>query len=363
MWWFLRSNSENDVKELVSKILYKRRKQNGRFREDEFTTYVRTKTVFQLRLKDLKFYDRVKIYNYELDKLGVDWPVLWALKKDGQITYPDNEASPKWCRAIDMKGPIVPKLLDKGRKTPKVVVPLSDMHLKMRDTLKHVSVASSDDLPVYFSTFLKLRETDLDAFFTVDAFCGRVHTPVVNLKSEYRTSLRLKGEPVVSLDVKQMQPTILAKVLHKSVGKNPFSDAVHNGDDVYKLIQKSAGLEDRADAKLMFFRLVFGKPMDDIGSIFKGDTKWVEWINKYKTDTEPKNPHKGKPHTNLAWLLQYSEVKVMSEIWRILVDEGIDFLTIHDDILVRSRDEAKVLKVMNDVLSENFRKYDITITK
>jgi len=53
-----------------------------------FTTYIRTKTVFKNRLKHLKDYDTVKIYNYELDKLNVNsGPLLFDLKVRGEIWF------------------------------------------------------------------------------------------------------------------------------------------------------------------------------------------------------------------------------------------------------------------------------------
>jgi len=329
--------------------------------EHFFTTYVRTKTVFNHRLKDLKTYDHVKIYVYELVKLEVNHgPLLWHLKQKGEIWY-DDKGNFKALR----RGPIDPKLLERTRRRDKVKVKLNDLHVYMRDQLKKVTlVAPITQIPVYFKAFLDLRKTQIDAFFTVDAFSGRVHTPVVNLKSNLRKSLRLDGKRLVSLDVKQMQPTILAKVLlDHGVGENPFSTAIFKGEDVYVLLQNSAGLAGRGDAKKMLFKLIFGKPMDDIGSMFKGDTAWVDWINSYKSKTEQNNPHKENQHTNLAWLLQYSEVKVMTSIWERLRDADVDFLTIHDDVLCKEDDVDKVYAVMDEVLTKNFTKFSITISR
>jgi len=96
---------------------------------------------------------------------------------------------------------------------------------------------------------------------------------VVNLKGEFRSKLRFFGEEVVSLDVKQMQPTILAKILLQAVGSNPFSNAIFNGEDVYKLLmRKNKELKERTAAKKFLFQLIFGKPMNEIGDMFDGDT-------------------------------------------------------------------------------------------
>lgn len=328
--------------------------------EHFFTTYVRTKTVFKQRLKDLKDYNTVKIYIYELDKLGVNnGPLLFRLKQTGELWY-DHDGNFKALR----DGPTDPSLLDRTKKRVKVKGKLTILHEWMRDQLLHVELnVPRVDMPVYFKAFLDHRGKQLDAFFSVDAFSGRVHSPVVNLKGEMRRSLRLHGDLLVSLDVKQMQPTILAKVLLDSFGKNSFSTAIFNGEDVYVLLQRAACLSTRPEAKKLLFRLIFGRPKEDIGHMFNGDTGWVDWINSYKSRTEPKNPHKEDTHTNLAWLLQYSEVRVMTGMWERLKEEDIPFLTIHDDILVRDVDVDVTYAIMKQELEKHFKKFSITVTK
>ena len=326
--------------------------------EHFFTTYVRTKTVFNHRFKHLKDYGTVKIYVYELKKLGVNnGPLLYQLRANGEIWY-DKDGNFKALR----KGPIDPVLLERTKKRPKIKAPLTTLHKWMRDQLMQVELdGDCEDVSVYFKAFLDLRHEQLDAFFTVDAFSGRVHSPVVNLKHELRKSLRFYGKPLVSLDVKQMQPTILAKVLLDSVGENSFSTAIFNGEDVYEILQRNAGLSTRPEAKKFLFQLIFGKPMDDIGKMFIGETKWVDWINGYKSKTEEKNPHKGDKHTNLAWLMQFSEVRVMTGIWQRLMDEGIPFLSIHDELLCRKFDKDVAYSIMHEELSKHFRRFSISV--
>lgn len=326
--------------------------------EHFFTTYVRTKTLFKHRLNDLKDYTTVRVYVYELNKLGVNsGPLLYNLRQKGEIWYDDGGNFKALC-----DGPIDYALLERTRKREKVVVELTPLHLYMREQLRQVDLRStSDDVSVYFKAFLEHRAQDLEPFFTVDSFSGRVHTPIVNLKTCLRHCIELCGSPVVSLDVKQMQPTILAKVLSDAIGVNSFSTEIFNGVDVYVLLQNSAGLASRDEAKLMLFRLIFGKPMNDIGKVFKGDTRWVDWINSYKSKTEPRNPHKSDKHTNLAWLLQYSEVQVMTGMWLRLMRKAIPFLTIHDDILCRVSDKAVVYGIMDLELRKHFPKFYITV--
>lgn len=323
------------------------------------TTYIRTKLIFNHRFNDQKDYAMVKMYVYELEKLGCNkGPLLWRLKQQGEIDY-DDKGNFKVMR----DGPIDPRLLLLTKKRVKEKAPLTPLHRWMMTHLLHVELpVSKKEMPVYFKAFLDHRHKELDMFFTVDAFSGRVHTPIVNLKGDLRHRLRFYGEPVISLDVKQMQPTILGKVLQEGVGDNPFSTAIDNGDDVYVLLQKSAGLATRPEGKKLLFQLIFGKPRRELVTLFKGDVRWVEWINNYKSREEPRNPHKGDKHTNLAWLLQYSEVIVMTDIWIRLMKERIPFLTIHDDVLCNRVHRDAVYHAMEDVLQNHFHYFNITVT-
>lgn len=328
-------------------------------REHKLTTFIRTKYVFQHRLKDLPDYDWVKIYSYEIKNLGLfdDGGLLPHLLAVGEIV-----SNGRGSYRATHNGSIDPALLEQAKKKDKVNMPLSDLHIWMRKHLNEVKLAgvAQKDIPVYFNGFLKAKEEDKHYFFKVDSFSTRVHTPVVSLKGDLRFKIRFYGERVASLDVVQMQPTILAKVLDDAIGQNSFSDAIFNGEDVYVHIQKEAKLNTRKDAKDYFFKLIFGQPMDDIGRMFRGDTKWVEWINDYKRRDEPQNPHgKWKRHTNLAWLLQYSEVQVMTDVWRQLMVMNIPFLTIHDEILCRLSDKEKVEGVMNVELRKHFRHFKV----
>ena len=328
--------------------------------EHFFTTYLRTKLLYQHRLKGLKTYDHVKVYLYELNKLRVDGKVLYRLREEGQISY-DNDGNFK----VMTDGPIDMSLLDLTKRYTRESGIERWYHAYMKNVLRSVTIDEDISLlPVYFRSFLQLQHsTSIDAFFKVDGFSGRVHTPIVNLKGEFRKSLRIKGIKLCSLDVKQMQPLILGKILKEKVGENPFSKAISEGKDVYiVLMDQNKTIKDRGEAKVFLYRLIFGHPMTDIGTVFQGDTKWVTWINDYKSNTENKNPHKRDKHTNLAWLLQTEEVRVMTYIWKELAQRGIDFLTIHDDVLVKKYDKDEVYSIMVRELGKHFEKFDLSVS-
>jgi hypothetical protein len=64
-----------------------------------------------------------------------------------------------------------------------------------------------------------------------------------------------------------------------------------------------------------------------------------------------------KQHSNLAWLLQTTEVKIMEKVWQGLVTENIPFLTVHDEVIVRTQDDARATEIFANILNEAFRYY------
>ena len=316
--------------------------------EHKFTTYIRTKMLFKLRFKYLDDYSTIKLHKSELTRFNVDNDTLHQLAAKGQIWW-DSE----WNFKAVQAGPVDLTLLKKrkGELTP--------LHKWMMEQLKHVELPITEQVPPYFQTFLNYRSVNLDLFFTVDSFCGRVHTPITSLQRNLRPYLLLYGSEVVSLDVAQMQPTLLACILTANVGTNDFSQAIDNGTDIYNLLQEKSGLKTRDESKKLLFKILFGYPSEDLQRIF-GDADWIRWINDYKSRTENRNTHKDKPHTNLAWLLQTSEVQIMTKVWQAMATDGIPFLSVHDEMICRKQDEHKALSIFNNQLSQHFKQFKIT---
>lgn len=237
--------------------------------------------------------------------------------------------------------------------------PLTDLHRWMLKRLCETDMPTNYETTPYWQLFIQHRESYPDLFFTVDDFAGRVHTPVSNTHRTDRPKLLLRNEPTVSFDVAQMQPTLLGKVLQQAVGKNSYSDAINEGKDIYVMLQTTAGLATRDEAKKRFYKITFGWPNDKLALMFNGEA-WINWINEYKQAREPRNPHnKEKPHSNLAWLLQNYEVQIMGEVWRLLAENALPFLTVHDEIICRATDAKQVETIFNKVLSNHFATYKI----
>jgi hypothetical protein len=233
----------------------------------------------------------------------------------------------------------------------------------MRNCLKCVSISEVDPAQVYFNLFLKYNNTPLlDRFFKVDTFSGRIHTPITSLSRKYRPHLLINDSPVVSMDVATMQPLILSQVLKNYVGANEFTQWIESGMDVYTILAERTGLTSRDEGKTKFFEIAFGTPSNELAAIF-GDSDWIRWINEYKTRRITGNPHnKQKPHSNLSWLLQSYEVKLMRLVWDKLAACGIKFLTVHDEIIVRIQDSPTAESLFKEVLSGIFPYFKLNTT-
>jgi hypothetical protein len=115
-----------------------------------------------------------------------------------------------------------------------------------------------------------------------------------------------------------MQPLLLGKILMDRIGVNEYTNWIESGEDIYIKLQQCAGLETRDQGKKRFFEILFAPPSNSLADMF-GAADWITWINEYKRTQEPGNPHsKAKPYSNLAWLLQSTEVKTMRKVWQSL---------------------------------------------
>ena len=223
---------------------------------------------------------------------------------------------------------------------------------RMMNILKDVSLKKDSPSTQYFNSFLEHKNHLLRIFFNVDYFSGRVHTPITSFKSEYRNNILIDEVETVSLDVVTMQPVLLGAILKKTIGENEFSSWINEGKDIYLMLQSKAKLKSRNEAKKRFFEILFSRANDSLQMMF-GNSSWITWINEIKSKPFEANPRTlEKNHSNLAYILQTSEVNIMTEVWSKLLDSGIKFLSVHDEIIIKYSDHDKARKIFNSVLSK-----------
>lgn len=173
-------------------------------------------------------------------------------------------------------------------------------------------------------------------FYHFDNY-GRVHTNFTVLKSLIRKNcLSIDGEEVKELDIKNSQPLFLTILIQKNIDEIPvnkeefefFKDLVKKGQ-FYQYIMKEWGIDKRKEAKLIVYKVLFGRNMDDNeNSIFKSLFPSIhKFIKSYKF---LKDDYKA-----LAYELQRSESNLLfNNIVKEVIEKypSIKLFTIHDSI-------------------------------
>ena len=237
---------------------------------------------------------------------------------------------------------------------------LNETTRMMMHYLRDVSLPENCESTPYFDAFLRLKNQYLRLFFYSDNFSGRIHTPVTSLKSNIRKQILLDGKPTTAIDVATMSPLALGSILKDKIGTNEFSNWIDDGKDIYSLLQEKLKLDDRESAKKKFFEIIFAPASEKLAKMF-GNANWISWVNEYKSKVLKSNPRsERKPHSNLAWLLQSKEVEVMGEIWKMLTNKKIKFLSVHDEIIVNVDNYIEAENYFNSVMNRHFTYHKIS---
>jgi hypothetical protein len=330
--------------------------------QEQFLIYIRTKQVFSLRLRtESDEVQAVHVSTIEIEERFFPYP---KFKRKDEITALVNSSE---LIVTEKNKRFYYEVLKPGKIDLSLIIakplPKDTIYKVMLEHLKSVSLPSGAASTEYFDLFLKYQHIRPELFFKVDAFAGRVHSPVSNFHRTHRPFLLLNGEQTTSLDVATMQPLLLGKILTKFLVGNEYSTWINEGKDIYLELQAKAGLKTRDEAKKKFFEILFSKPSKALAALF-GVSDWINWINQYKSTQEPLNPHgKDKPHSNLAWLLQSTEVKVMEQVWRKLIAAKIVFVPVHDEIIIPVSKAEHARLIMTDVLSKEFTYFKISSDK
>jgi hypothetical protein len=331
-----------------------------------FLMYVRTLQFMKLGIRGIDENEGVHIPQKEIISNFFPFPKynhrieLKSLVESNQLRISDKKNQYSGYSRFLYEA-LQPGAMDLRMIKPKTI-PCDADTLKMIEHLMHVSIdESAHDLPLYFKTFLQFRDICWNLFFTIDGFSGRVHTPITSLTGLIRNHLLLYGQTTVGIDVATMQPLLLGKMLKQTIGTNDFSSWIDAGEDIYIMLQQKARFETREQGKNRFFEILFAPANNNLAAMF-GDTDWITWINWYKKQPEPRNPHNTrKPYSNVAWLLQTTEVNVMRKVWHGLINAGIPFLSVHDEVIVKETDQHKARSIFKSILDIEFAYFKLSI--
>lgn len=298
-------------------------------------------------LQQVQKYFSYPLYDYKKELSAmVDAGELIINRQEGKHTYFSYRAL--------KKGKADLMLLPKPKSAP-----LDAVTKRMREFLFEVGMKAVAPPSPWYNALIAYRDHRIDLFFRIDLFCGRVHTPITSMKGSHRNNLLLRGEEVCSIDVAQMQPQLLGRILREKIGDNEFSNWIDQGKDAYLMLGRKFGMSNRNEAKEKFFQILFNKPDERLGTLF-GQSQWIEWVNQFKSVPLAANPHnKDKPHSNLAFLCQTLEVRLMRKIWERHLQANIPFLTVHDEIITRKSDAEASEQIFHDVLSREFKSYKL----
>jgi len=261
--------------------------------------------------------------------------------------------------------------------------------------------------------FTLMAIADKDFWFKPDQY-GRVHTNLTNLKSEYRSRLRVNGKPLVSFDLVNSQPYFLgllicqsfcSSVFDKSSFSSFFLNSLYSESNLdQSYIQPPPSFHyvqpavDQSEWKRLFTRanhdpervaglrdyldlVCKGKLYDELSqhcpsrnrkqlkerlfrTVFFGKTIQSSFQERFPLVSEFIRLFKKKDHRHLAQTLQRLESKVViHQICNAVheADPNIPILTIHDSILT-TIDHAdsleSVLKIELDklILKPSYRK-------
>jgi len=195
-------------------------------------------------------------------------------------------------------------------------------------------------------------------YFSVDKFSGRFHSIFSQIPSCIRKYI-IGAE--CRMDVQQMQLLLAAKLFKEALGTSSFFNDINCGD-LYTKLKKDLKLPSRKYAKQYMFKLLFGKVWIETknGGWFENENhlKFVElypneakWLEKIKSQ---KNELKNQ-HAIFAKMLQTEEVRIFKQIWLKLLELGVQYITIHDELLFNKKDENVVLKVCHDVFRKEMK--------
>lgn len=324
-----------------------------------FVNFIRTKMIFTLRLRgEGDQIQPVHIKSTDIEERFFPFP---RFKRKEQVQELIDSGEIK-VTTVDKRfyyEALKPGQIDFSLLVVKPL-PKDPVYTAMLNNIKTASLPKAAESTEYFDLFLKYKDSRPELFFRVDDFAKRVHTPISNFHRHLRPLLLINNEETTSLDVVTMQPLLLGKILTKYLVDNEYSKWINDGEDIYIKLQNKAKLKTRDEAKKKFFEILFSKPTQDLARLF-GAADWITWINSYKTQIEPLNPHgKNKPHSNLAWLLQTTEVKIMKQVWEKLIQSNITFLPVHDEIIIPISKVEKARQIMVEVFSKEFSYFNIS---
>lgn len=195
---------------------------------------------------------------------------------------------------------------------------------------------------------------------------GRLFSNMTSMPGPFLDFMRIKGEKVVSLDVKNCQMKVLSEWIKRGIGDNGgnssvlskqrFADLASTGK-IYELVQEIAGLETRSEAKIATFRALYSshraksKVKTALTKEFPGLIEELDALKKqygksFLADT----------------MQQHESAVVINRVLHELFVMGYECFSKHDSILCRESQAEEIKSIMERMLNELIGEHRLEVT-
>lgn len=247
-----------------------------------------------------------------------------------------------------------------GMEKAKEVAARNGHHIYHKD--KRVRICSEEQF--HREKALDTRETwtrSLDELQNGDTYArvgknGRLFSNMTSLPGPFLDFIKIKGEKVVGIDIKNCQMKMLARGVRGGrrliggnsavLSKERFSDFASSGK-IYELVQEIAGIETRSEAKVATFRALYSshraksKVKTALTKEFPGLIEELDALKKLH----------GKSF--LADTMQQHESEVViNHILHELFLMGYECFSKHDSIICRASQAKEIESIMSAMLNE-----------
>jgi len=210
----------------------------------------------------------------------------------------------------------------------------------------------------YYKNLLSINGIkDKHLFFKFDSY-GRFHSNFTILKKEVRNKfLKIDGQEVCELDIKNSQPFFLSLLMKKYMANwEELSDVeryffvVNNGIVYDDIVDKVGDIKTREEAKMLVYKVLFGKNGDfkKSSKVFKEIYPNVlQFIKNYK---ENKGDYKVMSHELQRIESEFIFDNVITKVKK--KNPKIRIITVHDSLIFPCKYEDEVSKIFYDELNK-----------
>ena len=235
--------------------------------------------------------------------------------------------------------------------------------------------------------------------FTISITNGRVTNFILHHPKQFRRLLKIDGEELIEIDMKSAYPSLMYRIVlgirDVKEGESVFDDKIKEcvGEvdveefieeyrgifsgksslDFYEEVAKKVGINNvsitnyRGYVKELILILINSKTSQlklkrYINELFSYDELMnliftskvknvIEKIKEYEFNYSSKENYYGYyKYKNTSRIMMNLESMVMKGIWDIMIEKGIDYISLYDGMLVKKKDKKEVREIIDSEL-------------